>query len=260
MNGFMIQVGIAGTGSVTIPAVSRAHGAGNWYKSTSGYQRIALTAEDIQGGTSKKALIEFREGAREGIDPTDTYYLGGFAPAFYSLAGKERLSLNALPSVANDLIVPLGFRKNEGSQFRIKLSESIPGTTPYLIDRKLNREHRLTFDSPYLFASEAGDDPQRFELWFTSAGLEDPTSVDSPATATMARIYAYDNMLTVHFHEPAPGRHIEVFDLSGRRIMHQHIGETTMQHQQQLSLQAGVYLVRMSDKNQLQTEKIVVTR
>ncbi|MEE4176718.1 MAG: S8 family serine peptidase [Bacteroides sp.] len=251
--GFMVQVIEATGGNLTIPAASRIHSSQGWYKD-GGAQKIQLMAREHNNRSAQESNIVVIPETSEAFHPYyDSRFLWGYAPGFYSLKDGEALSTYTLPELNEDLVIPLGFDKNDASQFTITLEESIEGTSLYLFDKKLEVEHPLTFNSPYAFTAQAGDDSQRFELRFSpanTAGLEE-------SLADALGIYIWNNTLHLNFTKEADGRLLQVFDLGGRLVMSDRL-DHGLNHTRALSLEAGVYLVRVSSPKGVSTQRVFV--
>lgn len=170
MNGFMVYT--TGNGSITIPADARIHSDSNWYKQAQSFESIVLVADDPEGGTSQETMIRFDPQSTEGYDfDLDSYYLAGYAPAFYSKSLGKNYALNTLPAFDHSMVIPLGFVKNGLSLFSIRLDRNISGVRPVLRDLKLNIDQDLSVNPVYHFSSENGDNANRFELRFASVGM-----------------------------------------------------------------------------------------
>ncbi|MCK9421667.1 MAG: T9SS type A sorting domain-containing protein [Bacteroidales bacterium] len=173
MSGFMVYT--TGSGSLTIPADARLHSDSVWYKSGK-EDRILLVAGDPQGNTAQESIIRFNSGASENFDlDYDSYFIAGFAPNFYSVAGDKNFALNTLPVLTEGLSIPFGFVKNASSGFNIKLQETMEGITIYLTDLKTNITQNLNKSPVYTFTAEEGDLPNRFKLTFGSVGIKEPS-------------------------------------------------------------------------------------
>lgn len=266
MTGFMMQVNTESDGNNTliIPASAQAHSGTlptppETKSEPAAAQKIRLITKAPESSVQQQSVILLQPEADQRFDPRfDSRFLQGHAPELYSLKVGERLSTQAVSNIHPDLIIPFAFIKNnEGPEFKIELSESIPGTTPYLYDRKERVEHRLAYDNPYLFTAEEGDDPLRFELRFAALGTE-PTSIPEPETP-QARIFAIQQTLTIEQYDSPGDRTLEIFDLSGRQLLIQHL-DASPRHQQQLNLNPGIYMVRLSNRQTVQTEKIIITQ
>jgi hypothetical protein len=93
-------------------------------------------------------------------------------------------------------------------------------------------------------------------------GFDDPTSVTASLQAddakTIALIYTQQHTLVIDFlQETSSGRLLEIYDLSGRKMLSKTIGNTH-QHRQSLNLNPGIYLIRLSDATSIQTERIFI--
>ncbi len=253
MNGFMIRVQNNETGALTIPANKRAHDPQGWYKKEGQNDRVVLVARDTDTGMGQYSLVMFRQSAETGIDPTDTYFKAGFAPSFYSIVEEEKLALNSLPEMYQGLTIPFGFEKNDAENFIIELVETIPGETLYLIDKKLDVYHHLTVDQHYAFSSEDGDDPMRFKLQFGQ--MDDPTGIDQVEDGP---VHAWYHNNTLFVTNPEERAEVKVFDISGRQMYRFVAGAG--EHQYQVNLPAGVYIVHTTTQNSSQSMRIVVSQ
>jgi hypothetical protein len=93
-------------------------------------------------------------------------------------------------------------------------------------------------------------------------GFDDPTAVTKPAQPespeAIAHIYAQQHMLVIDFlRDASSDRMLEVYDLSGRKLLNKAIGNIP-QHRQPLDLNPGIYLIRISDATTIQTERIFI--
>ena len=215
MNGFMVYTN-TGNGSITIPADARIHSDSNWYKQAQSFEGIVLVADDPKGGTSQETMIRFDPQSTEGYDfDLDSYYLAGFAPAFYSKSLGKNYALNTLPAFDLSMVIPLGFVKNGLSLFSIRLDRNISGVRPILRDLKLNIDQDLSVNPAYHFSSENGDNANRFELRFASVGM---------AEMAMQPVAIYSNGKTITI-ESRSGIAIQgqviVYNLLGQEIKNQ---------------------------------------
>jgi len=171
----------------------------------------------------------------------------------YSLKGQEQLAVFSTPALHNELVVPFGFEKNNASSFRIELEESIDGATLYLFDKKLGLEHQLSFENPYGFTAEAGDSPMRFELRFSPTDVTSATSIGE----SLVHIFIWENNLYLNFAKEAPGRLLQIFDLSGRLVL-SHKLDHGLNHTRRLNVEPGVYIVRVSSPRGFSTQMVFV--
>lgn len=246
--GFFVQVAESTTGSLTIPATARTHSTTAWYKNNT--PRIMLSASPADGSSRQESQIRLESEATAGFDfYWDSRFLEGYAPKFYSIAGNEKLSTNAMPSVQNGTSIPFGFEKNQHSSFVIRLEESLPGETIFLKDLKLNTVHNLSQNPEYLFSASQGDDPNRFLLVFGTVGVD-----EKPAAQAQLQAYMANGKLWVN--NPAENSQLAVFDLSGRLLVLQQLRSKGLQ-QLSLNLQKGAYILRLTEGNSSLSTKVI---
>ncbi len=248
-NGFMVYT--TGDGSLTIPASSRQITGANWYKDQNLQNNsITLKAIDAAGNTSQETIIRFNNDATNQFDLSfDSYFIGGFAPRFYSLSDGENYTLNTLPELTDDLVIPLGFVKNGSSDFSIKLKENIPGLQVYLTDNKLNTTHSLHL-SDYHFSSAQSDNPERFSLHFGAVG------VDSLESETACKAYIVNNRLILN--KPIDETQIEIYDMAGRLVCRQQAKKGNY-FSMQLHMSAGYYMVHLKNSKLSKSVKIFLS-
>ncbi|MFZ4523586.1 MAG: T9SS type A sorting domain-containing protein [Bacteroidales bacterium] len=251
MNGFMVYT--TGGGSLTIPADARIHSNTGWYKETASNELIKLKASDPDGQTAQEAILAFNPEASDGFDlQYDSYFMGGFAPSFYTSTNDNYYSLNTLPELRSDLVIPVGFIKNGSSNFNIQLVENIPGITVYLKDLKLNQDQDLTTFPIYNFTSSDGDNPARFQLHFATV-LVNETSKAQPVN-----IYGVNNTIYI---ASKTGQiltgDVIVYNMIGQAMIEQslsHEGLTKIT----VNSGTGYYLVKVVTPDQIFSGKVFI--
>lgn len=232
MNGFMVYT--SGNGSLTIPASAREHSTTGWYKSDKMENQIVLVAHDLQYNTSQETIIAFHPQATDGFDMEyDSYFLAGYAPKFYSISSGEKYALNTFPSMAGHPEIPLGFVRNDATQFSIELKQTIANQQITLKDLKTGIEHPLN-QSPYVFTSDPNDDPERFLLKLNATGLQE--SLKKPSIVATSQ----NNRLVITTNE-APMA-IQVYDFTGRLIMETEISSAGTYYFMK-NFKSGIYLI-----------------
>jgi len=243
-NGFLVYT--TGNGSLTIPADARLHSSDAWYKNSASANEIVLVAHDPEGKTAQESIIGFNANATEDFDMEhDSYFMAGFAPMFYSISQNQLFALNTLPELTSELVVPMGFVKNQSGNFTIELTQNIPGQTLYLVDLKNKNEHKIS-ESPYSFTSVDSDNPNRFLLKFGTTGIG-----ETPVTPQI-NAWVYNNMLNVN--NPDGITKIEVFDLSGKRLLSTQLSGLGLQSMT-LHQPTGLYLIRLTSNGTTRTIK-----
>lgn len=248
--GFMVQVS-SSTNSITIPTASREHNTTAWYKSVNDLTRFFLIASENEGNSAQESQILINASATELFDfDYDSRFLAGYAPQFYSIAGDEMLSTNALPALPAETVIPFGFVKNDAGSFSIGMQEQLDGYIVYLTDLQTGQEFNLTDNGSYNFTATAGDDPNRFLLHFA------PVSVAKPAVADASVIYTFGGNIFIS-NAPAQSE-IRVSNLMGQVILRTSANGNGLTTINAASLPEGIYVVSVVSGNQVVSKKVSI--
>lgn len=244
-NGFMVYT--SGNGSLTIPADARLHSDSVWYKSTE--NQIILLARDQSRNTSQRTIIRFSPEATAGFDlEHDSYFMAGYAPMFYSNSLDNNFALNTLPELTDELVIPLGFIKNQSNLFEIEMLESSLDHDVYLIDLKENKTHNLA-SGVYMFSSQSGDNANRFQLKFSTVGI--------PGIDPASRVLAYSDGACIYVMNNGNDKLVaELLNIHGQLI-----NSTIFSpgfHIFRASLPAGAYFVRLTSTLEQASFKIIL--
>lgn len=245
MQGFMVHVPSA-TGSVTIPSSARTHNPQPWYKTT-GSPFIKLVAHNPGAQTAQESVVNFDGQATPGYDGDfDSYFLSGYAPQFYSVAGNAHLAYNTLPILESQTTIPFNFIKTEGFNYTIEAAqiENVP-TQVYLTDLKINQTQSLSANPIYAFTAADGDDPARFLLTFG------PFTGCGEKNISNNGIYAFENSL--YLINPGKAR-LEVYSITGQKLQSMEIDSPGL-FKTTLFLPPAYYVVRLTTGT-----KVVVTK
>ena len=249
MQGFMVQVnyGMA-PGQVIIPASARQHSTQAWYKSTND-PLIKLVVYDLEKQTFQESLLAFNTLATSGFDlDSDSYFLPGYAPQFYSVSGELHLSTNTLPVCDQTTVVPFSFIKSTGNSYQIK-AETIENISQnvYLTDLKTGQVQNLIQDPEYTFTSESNDNPSRFHLSFGPVGINEKEPEGN-------MIYYYDGKIHILY---AGLRRVQVFTITGQLLLDENMHSTGW-YSSKFSFQSGYYIVRLSTESEIRDIKIFI--
>jgi hypothetical protein len=254
LNGFMIQVTSGSPTSMTIPTAARTHNATPWYKTTP--QHIKLIAYDRTSNTNQESIISINEMASEGFDAAyDSRFLAGYAPMFYSIAGSEYLSTNALPDLNPGRTIEMGFVKNDAADFSIGLDpeSAMPGIAVYLTDKKTGVVTDLTQNKEYAFTSVAGDATDRFRIHFGALGIDDP------ATEPAYTIYSSKGQIYISSDETGDAD-VKVINLLGQTVMHSRTSGSGMTVIDAGNLENGIYMINVIHTSQVISQKVFISR
>jgi hypothetical protein len=247
-NGFMVQVS-GGTGSLTIPAAKRIHGSTAFYKNPV-FPIIRLKANNLDIPSFQESQVRFNPQSTIGFDlEFDGDFLPGYAPLFYSIIEDVPSSVNSMPELTAQTVVPFNFIKNEGTNFSIEAEsiENLPMTL-YLFDKKTNITHNLSSNPVYQFTSSAGDATDRFLIQFGVVGIDE--------TNANKVLKAYISNNTLYIINESNKAQLQIFDMQGRLLESTNLmGLGLISHAVQLK--AGVYVVCLLDDRSVKSVKIV---
>ncbi|MHC1776484.1 MAG: S8 family serine peptidase [Lentimicrobium sp.] len=251
MSGFAVEV-LETTATYPFPAESRTHAAG--YLPEAPQPSIALSVSETQNGTRQHAAININSLATEGYDSQfDAGFLKGFAPQLYSFAGASRLSVNTLPSVASGRLIRIGFVKNDATSYSLQVQSSqlYPGMVIGLHDIKTGTIQDLTTDNVYNFTAADGDDPNRFELFFGTVGVDE--------NATPGDIICYTSGKTIYLKSTLPmNGEVIISSLSGKQLIRTKATGENLVTIDGARIAAGTYLVSLITDGGVVTKKVVI--
>jgi hypothetical protein len=251
MNGFFVNATQAT--SITIPASAKEH-SGTWLKSDE-IQHFALVARDLDGETAQSSNIRINPESTAGFDLLyDGVFAPFYAPQFYSIAGTNKLSTNSLPDITEETVIPMGFIKNDGNNFRIEAQgiETItPSTVVYLWDNKLGIKQNLSDNPVYEFTSALGDEATRFALHFKNT-----TSIpESSAKETFSIIQSNGSINIVT--EQTANAEIRITNMLGQVVLRSKTNGNSNTTINTNHLQNGVYIVSLVSGGKVASGKFV---
>ena len=247
MNGMMVYLGSGNMEDIIIPSGSRQHNPQSWYKTS--VDRILLVAHDLTSGASKQCIVRFNPEATGGFDlKYDGLYLKGYAPEFYTVSEGRHLTVNTLRSMQDQSEIPLSFVKSSSESYSVELAGSYTGMRVLLKDKKLSQTVDLTQQRHYNFSSADGEAPDRFELSFTTVGIdEDNMNVLGGAWMNDGCLYINSSAVNTAY---------EVLDLQGQ-ILQAGSALTSGIQAFPVRLPAGIYIVRLTSKSRSISVKVV---
>jgi hypothetical protein len=254
MQGFFVKA--TGTGAtLTIPQSHRTHSYWPFYKD-SGLPLNTLRL-DVEGNDCSDAVfIGFDPIATEGCDPDfDVMKMYGMSPApqLYCIIPENNLSINILPEIGDNRIVPLGFECEIPSTFTIEAS-GMDGfdvnTEFYLEDLKDGIIQDIGDNPDYVFTGDPGDNPERFILHFGN-----PNAVSENGYEPI-RVFSYERRINVII--PESGKtNIVMYDLLGREIFSRQVNGMDF-IQIETNAQRGIYIVRVQNSERLIQKKLFI--
>jgi hypothetical protein len=254
MQAFFVEV-TGSNPSLTIPQSDRIHSSQAYYKDSE--IPVNTLRLDIEGNGYMDAIfVNFNELSTEGYDPDyDVEKMYGLdeAPQLYSSIAGKNLSINSIPTLDENRIIPIGFECEVSTNFTIATS-GMEGFTEnvefYLEDLKEGIVQNLKEIPEYTFTGSSSDEPGRFLLHFAN-----PNSIGESIPNPVS-IYADNN--TIHILNIGQTMAtVHVYDLMGRQIKETKIfGEKTAAIK--VDAETGYYLVKVQTSDQFVTEKVFI--
>ncbi len=210
-------------------------------------------------GAFKQILVGFMEGATNGIDRSyDAAALNGNTFInMYSIAEGQKLSIQgrAMPFDATQ-IIPLGFSTTVAGTFNISLGKFdgvFQSQDVYLLDN-LTGEMQPLKGASYTFTTASGTFDNRFELHF-GTGME--TMKTNAVAANDVIVVKEGKEISVK--STVMIKEASVYDVAGKLLYHNtNVGAMEM-ITNNLNMQTGMAIVRMTlENNQQITKKILV--
>ncbi len=257
MQGFMVRVDTLGesTGTLIMTNAIRVHNNQAFWKNNI-HNQLRLTASIV--GFEDETIVRFEDQSSNEFDSKwDALKLmadqGG--AQLYTKAGNKDLSINTLPLISNDLIIPLQLKINQNGQYQISATELESfdaGTFIYLEDLRLNSMIDLMESPVYVFSGIIGDNSDRFRLHFNLT----PQSINSETRGNIS-VYSYDNKLYVKTPKNAQGN-VEVYDVLGKQLYVSQLKNTTLNTFVLNNLSTGYYIVKVNNVDKVISEKILI--
>jgi subtilisin family serine protease len=219
-----------------------------------GAKSIILHVSENVYSTKQTCIIREGEPGSGGYNSyEDSRFLPGFAAQLYSVDGIEKFSTNTLPALSSGTVIPLGFVKNEANSFSLSIDvpELYPGMVVSLHDIKTGTVQNLTTNPVYNFTAAEGDDPDRFELFFGTVGVDDNSI---PADLTC---YASGKTIYLKSTLPIHGEVI-ISSVTGKQLIRAKATGENLVTIDGSRLAAGTYLVSVVSKSGILTKKVVL--
>jgi hypothetical protein len=228
--GFMVET--TGADVLGVNNANRAHNA-DWYWKNEVANLLTLKAS---GNDRSDVLnVRFANDVTAGFDLNgDAHKL--FAeteglPQIYTLAGEEKLAINALPETTS---IPMGFVANGSGSYTIEAIETSEFENVVLEDLVLGVQTDL-LNGSYTFEYAEGDDANRFVIHFTPLGVNDNL-------ANAINIWAANK--TIYVQAPATTGDIVVYNLMGQEVV-------------RTTIEAGINEIPMNDVNTYYVVKVL---
>jgi hypothetical protein len=252
VQGFFVHANANG-GSVTFNNSNRVHNFGTFLKSTI-VNKLDLVVSG--NGYNDETSVRFDQNATNGFDGEfDAYKLYGLydCPQIFSIHSENNLSINTLPDISNNQVIPVGFKTGLSGTFTLSASgfESFPASaTFYLTDLITGTVQNLNLNPEYIFSASPANPEHRFNLHFAPVGYEEKGKLNP------VQIYSFNEKIYIR---TQPGIHgvATLYDLPGRVILTRQIEEGTL-NTISTSIPSGYYLIKVTSNGRTDTEKVFI--
>jgi hypothetical protein len=244
--------------SLSMDNGARVHGNAAFLKTGNAYpDRLKIMATCNSG--SDEILLKFNPSATPAYDGDfDAIKLSGSAelPCMYTLAENEKLSINTLPTLENQPIVPMNFETQFTGQVTLNFEglESFDQSLKiYLKDELTNTTINVRNQPVYTFSHNTGNAANRFKLVFGGTiGIEEQGNL--PGNLLISGNTLYINTPNLAGQTGL----IEVYNASGQKLMSKTI---VLSELSTLELNSkGFVVARLTAGNEVMTVKGVLLK
>jgi hypothetical protein len=244
--------------SITIPQSQRMFSDQAFYKGGALAVNESIRLRVDGNNDFDVLMIQFIPGSTDGYDAMfDLEKRWGYdeAPQLYAIMDEtEYLSVNALPAIEENMVIPLGFKVGMEGTYKIVSAEFAnfrEDQEVILEDLQTNSFTRIVLDSEYEFSASPIDKEHRFNLHFKSSSLE-------PDDDGLQAVRIYSSEQTVYIQTPdnIPAE-VTIFDIMGREVAREQTNGDTI-FKINLTTKSGYYLVQVKTNDQFITKKVFI--
>lgn len=258
MQAFWVKAVAAGTLTLNSD-LTKSHQTGNALKAPAvkNTDRKLLRLEVSNGLAVDEAVVYFDSQALNAYDNYDSpkkFNNSTSVPDIYSVVGNEKLVINGLNQVENNMEMTLGFNSLTTGNFTFKTTEMTNfgvDTRVYLIDKLTNTETELLPSTEYAFASDiTSNNETRFSLLFKAPSVT--TAIENQLINTSVFVNAANETVIL-----APeNTQYSVYNAVGQRLT----SGTTSSVRTVVNAygNAGMYIVKLTRQGQTNSYRLVV--
>ncbi len=222
--------------------------------------RLKLSNEHGLTDEAVIALLPNGDVALNTQDSKQMMYSGTSYSYIYSIVEDTKAVINVLPESLDDYQQTIGVKTKAGVQeLKINGIDNLTGNYELVLEDKLTGSLTTMSNSTvYTFTAEEGEDHERFVLHFKSLETQVPTDIDDVSGSKNAvKIYIQDkSTLQVDCDWELREKTIEVFTVSGSLVLREAFEGD--KYNAQLSVQPGIYIVKVSGGEYLYQQKVFV--
>lgn len=258
MQAFWVKAVAAGTLTLN-SSLTKSHQTGNPLKAPAvkNTDRKLLRLEVSNGTAIDEAVVYFDAEALNTYDKYDSpkkFNNSTSVPDIYTVVGNEKLVINGLNQLENNMEMTLGFNSLTNGNFTFKTTEMTnfdANTRVYLIDKVANTETELFPATEYAFASDiTANNETRFSILFKAPSIT--TSLENQLINTSVFVNAANETVIL-----APeNTQYSVYNAVGQRLTN---GVTISDRTVVKNFgKAGIYIVKLTRQGQTNSYRLVV--
>ena len=232
---------------------------GNLLKAPKADNRTRLRLQLMNGSESDETLICTDANADNSFDVYDSPKMmnsSTVTPDLYTKADDERLVINGLNSISDNMELPLGFSLNAAASLKLKATEisNFPAETQiYLLDKIDNVQTELLPETEYSFTATTAitNNESRFSLLFR---VPDNTTEITKTKKQNAQIFVNTaNQITIIASEKTS---YSIYNAVGQKIENGVVNSKLETINSKLS--SGVYFVKLSLNERSEVQKVII--
>jgi len=224
---------------------------GNLMKAPKQLQLTNLRLRLFNGTESDEMLIYQNAEAGNSYDSYDSPKMlnnSATVPDLYSKVNDERLVINGLNAITDNMEIPLGFGLNAASTLRFKVSELnnlSEGTGIYLLDKVANTQTELKSETEYSFTTTTAtsNNESRFSLLFKAPGVT--TGTNNTEKEQISVFVNTQNQITII---ARPNSNYSIYNALGQ-LIENGVLNTERETRNEKRVAAGVYVVKVNNQS-----------
>ena len=265
MQAFWVRALQAGTLTLNSRLV-KSHQSSNPLKARavlrSDRQRVRLQVSN--GIATDEALVYFDAEATNAYDSYDSPKMSNNTasiPEIYTEVNGQKLVINGMNSISDNMEIPLGFTTGQSNTFTIKaiqLSNIDPDTKVYLKDNtQVNPLTELVLDQDYTFTSDVtADNTSRFSLLFKAPTITTETDL---VKNQLVRVFGNENnQIVIERNVQSDNAVAYIYNAVGQLMQQLQLNSTITTSG--ISYPCGTYFVTIRGNNKQATSKLLINK
>jgi hypothetical protein len=220
-----------------------------------------VSLKDESGKTVDEAIINFRDDGNgtEFNRILDAYKffneITNPSQLYFKTSDNVEAAIKTLKLATGNVMYPLYMRVTSTGTYTLdvkEISTFSPNTGILLKDNKTNTTVDLKVNPVYTFTATAGDDNDRFGLYFTDVlyGINN-------LTGNTLKVYSYDKSIYIQNNDPkTTAGTVLVYDMIGKQIIQENLNSSITRIN--TNLNKGFYIVSVKTDKGLYNQKIYI--